>query len=47
MTYGTTQAFLEHFGLENLDTLPGKSDFLAAGLLDSRLPCRVRDAEAV
>ncbi|MAP94238.1 MAG: SMC-Scp complex subunit ScpB [Ponticaulis sp.] len=38
VTYGTTSAFLEHFGLESLDTLPGKSDFQAAGLLDSALP---------
>lgn len=38
VTYGTTDAFLEHFGLENLDTLPGKSEFQAAGLLDSALP---------
>ena len=38
VTYGTTNAFLEHFGLENLDTLPGKTDFQAAGLLNSALP---------
>ncbi|OUX96267.1 SMC-Scp complex subunit ScpB [Ponticaulis sp.] len=38
VTYGTTDAFLEHFGLESLDTLPGKSEFQAAGLLDSVLP---------
>lgn len=38
VTYGTTDAFLEHFGLESLDTLPGKSEFQAAGLLESALP---------
>ena len=38
VTYGTTDLFLEHFGLESLDALPGKSEFQAAGLLDSALP---------
>ena len=38
VTYGTTNEFLEHFGLESLDTLPGKSEFQAAGLLESALP---------
>lgn len=38
VTYGTTSEFLEHFGLESLDVLPGKSEFMAAGLLDSALP---------
>ena len=38
VTYGTTDAFLEHFGLESLDVLPGKSEFQAAGLLDSVIP---------
>lgn len=37
-TYGTTEDFLVHFGLENLDNLPGKSEFQTAGLLDSALP---------
>ena len=36
--YGTSQVFLEHFGLENLSDLPGISDLKAAGLLDARLP---------
>ena len=31
----TTTGFLEHFGLESLDDLPGVSDLRAAGLLDS------------
>ena len=38
VTYGTTPVFLEHFGLESLDILPGKSEFQAAGLLDSAMP---------
>jgi segregation and condensation protein B len=36
--YGTTQAFLEHFGLESVADLPGMADLKAAGLLDARLP---------
>lgn len=36
--YGTTQAFLEHFGLESVSDLPGLSDLKAAGLLEARLP---------
>ncbi|RAN34932.1 hypothetical protein HY11_02755 [Hyphomonas pacifica] len=38
LTYGTTDAFLEHFGLENLDTLPGKADLEAEGLLSDVIP---------
>ncbi|MEZ5892130.1 MAG: SMC-Scp complex subunit ScpB [Parvularculaceae bacterium] len=36
--YGTTEAFLEHFGLESVQDLPGLADLKAAGLLDARLP---------
>jgi segregation and condensation protein B len=38
VTYGTTDLFLAHFGLEGLTDLPGKAELKAAGLLDSRLP---------
>lgn len=38
VTYGTTDAFLSHFGLSSLDALPGKDDLKAAGVLDARLP---------
>jgi segregation and condensation protein B len=38
LTYGTTPAFLSHFGLASLDALPGKDDLKAAGLIDARLP---------
>lgn len=38
MTYGTTSDFLEHFGLESLDVLPGKADLDAEGLLSDSLP---------
>jgi segregation and condensation protein A len=36
VTWGTTDAFLDHFGLENLDALPGLAELKAAGLLDTR-----------
>ncbi len=36
--YGTSQDFLEHFGLEGLGDLPGMADLKAAGLLEARLP---------
>ena len=38
LTYGTTELFLTHFGLEAIKDLPGLSDLKAAGLLDSNLP---------
>ena len=49
MTYGTTDAFLEHFGLESLDTLPGKADLAAEGLLTDVIPSgfQMPDEEAL
>lgn len=38
VTYGTTDAFLDHFGLESLSDLPGLDDLKGAGLLSGRLP---------
>jgi len=38
ITYGTTDDFLDHFGLEGLDVLPGMEELKGAGLLDGRLP---------
>ena len=38
VTYGTTEAFLSHFGLEALDDLPGLDELKGSGLLDGRLP---------
>jgi segregation and condensation protein B len=38
VTFGTTDAFLEHFGLPSLADLPGAADMKAAGLLDLDLP---------
>ncbi len=34
--WGTTEKFLDHFGLENLTSLPGLEELKAAGLLDPR-----------
>lgn len=36
VTWVTTDAFLDHFGLESLDDLPGVDELKAAGLLDKR-----------
>lgn len=35
VTFGTTDGFLEHFGLEGLGDLPGVEELKAAGLLDA------------
>lgn len=36
LTWLTTQQFLDHFGLDSLESLPGIEDLKAAGLLDKR-----------
>jgi segregation and condensation protein B len=38
ITYGTTEDFLSHFGLEQLGDLPGLEELKGSGLLDHRLP---------
>jgi len=38
ITYGTTEAFLAHFGLDALGDMPGIEELKGAGLLDGRLP---------
>jgi segregation and condensation protein B len=38
VTYGTTDAFLEHYGLASLADLPGMAEMRAAGLLDLNMP---------
>lgn len=38
LTYGTTELFLSHFGLDAIKDLPGLADLKAAGLLDGNLP---------
>ncbi|MGD9880763.1 MAG: SMC-Scp complex subunit ScpB [Reyranella sp.] len=37
VTWGTSEFFLEHFGLPSLDDLPGHEELKAAGLLDPRV----------
>ena len=36
VTWVTTDKFLDHFGLESLDDLPGAEELKASGLLDAR-----------
>ena len=38
VTYGTTAEFLEHFGFDSIQDLPGLNELKGAGLLDSNLP---------
>jgi len=38
VTYGTTDTFLDHFGLEELRDLPGMEELKGAGLLSARMP---------
>ena len=38
VTYGTTERFLDHFGLEALSDLPGLEELKGSGLLSGRLP---------
>jgi segregation and condensation protein B len=38
LTYGTSEQFLSHFGLEHLSDLPGLEDLKGLGLFDARLP---------
>src|SRR5882672_3169889 len=37
-TYGTSEAFLSHFGLDAVGDLPGLDELKGSGLLDGRLP---------
>ena len=38
VTYGTTPAFLSHFGLNEIGDLPGMQELRGAGLLDATMP---------
>jgi segregation and condensation protein B len=38
VTYGTTEAFLSHFGLDALGDLPGLDELKGAGLIEGTLP---------
>jgi segregation and condensation protein B len=42
VTYGTTDAFLDHFGLEALSDLPGLDELKGSGLLSGRLPANMQ-----
>jgi segregation and condensation protein B len=36
VTWGTTEGFLDQFGMKSLEDLPGMEDLKAAGLIDKR-----------
>ena len=38
ITFGTTDGFLAHFGLESIQDLPGLDDLKGAGLLEGQIP---------
>jgi segregation and condensation protein B len=38
VTYGTTDSFLVHFGLDAVDSLPGRNELQASGLLSAEIP---------
>jgi segregation and condensation protein B len=38
VTYGTTDAFLTHFGLDKVSDLPGLDELKAAGVIEGRTP---------
>jgi segregation and condensation protein B len=38
VTYGTTPEFLDHFGLDAIDDLPGLEELKGAGFLEGRVP---------
>jgi segregation and condensation protein B len=38
ITFGTTEAFLSHFGLDSVSELPGLDELKGTGLFDGRLP---------
>jgi len=46
VTWGTSQAFLDHFNLNELSDLPGVNELKAAGLLDTR-PVRTIFGEGI
>lgn len=42
VTYGTTPAFLDHFGLESVKDLPGLDELKGSGIIDSAVPADFR-----
>jgi segregation and condensation protein B len=52
VTYGTTSGFLEHFGLDQIEDLPGLEELKGAGFIEGRTPTGLSvpipsDAEAL
>jgi segregation and condensation protein B len=47
VTWVTTDAFLDHFGLESCEALPGIEELKAAGLLDARSAISTLGAQAM
>ena len=47
VTYGTTEAFLEHFSLKSVDDLPGIDELKATGLLEVRIASNEALGESV
>jgi segregation and condensation protein B len=47
VTWVTTDAFLDHFGLESREALPGVEELRAAGLLDARSAISTLGAQAM
>lgn len=45
VTYGTTDGFLDHFGLGSVDDLPGVEELKGTGLLDAAPPRGIPDEE--
>jgi len=41
VTYGTTDGFLDHFGLEAIGDLPGMEELKGTGLLDANVPANL------
>jgi len=46
LTWGTTEGFLSHFGIESLKDLPGIQELKAAGLIDQRPAVNIYAASA-
>lgn len=46
LTWGTTEKFLSHFGVESLKDLPGVQELKAAGLIDQRPAVNIYAASA-
>ena len=47
MLYGTTQEFLEHFGLSSIKQLPALNEYTEKDIADHLVPPQMKEAEAV